>query len=98
MTYPKTVLIISTNTIDNVSLITSISEDTQRKYPDMLILVAYDKTQLKDFDFKYFSLDGEVNPISGTFEVTKELVSKLSETEQQKLYEELHRWGHKIYV
>lgn len=98
MTYPKTVLIISTNNRGNIPLIDSNLKSVQENYTEMLMLVAYDKTQLKDFDFKYFSLDGEVNPISGTFEVTKELVSKLSETEQQKLYEELHKWGYRIYV
>lgn len=98
MTYPKTVLIVSTNNIDNIPLSGSYITNLRKLYTEMLILVSVDKTQVKNFDFKYFSLDGEINPISGSFEVTKELVSKLSDVEQQKLYEELHRWGHRVYA
>lgn len=95
--YPKAVLIISTSSVKNASSSDRYISCIQKQFTELLTILCVNPDQTKDFEFQYFGLDGEVNPISGSFEVTKDIVEKLSNEEQKELYKALHAWGHRIY-
>lgn len=95
--YPKAVLIISTSSVEKIGLSNNYISCIQKRFTELLTIVCVNPNQTKDFEFQYFGLDGEVNPISGSFEVTKDIVEKLSNEEQKELYKALHAWGHRIY-